>query len=543
MKKLIIICGVLLVLASLMPVMRPLTATPIDQTRETIGAFTGPRNGTQQDDNIKASLDLLHTKSNPTGVITSGNTWYVDSAETTGTENGKTWATATDTIDEAINLASAGDTILVADGHAETVSAANGFDADVAGISIIGLGSGERRPTITFDDTASDVAIGAAGVTIKNIRFLAGVSGVVRGISVEATGDSFTLENCEFPEPTTSSWEFVRAILVATGANYGMYKNNVAYSADADGATNWLDLDAGVQTGTTVIGNTIIGDYDEGIIHSDDIDLEVIITDNNLTNLDAGEHCIEFTANATGMCARNILQTDVITTALDNGTMSCHGNTWSTPTADVEAVPVNPILDSVTNLIGVDDASNLGVTTNVTADADGSILERLEQLDVDTSAIITDTAAMQPIQEYSITASVATIASGEDVLFTVAGGPIKIVEIIGIVTSGIQAQSTLINYNVAVTTPAGDVPFATDGTALEINGDAAGTLYTWNGVIANDLVATTAGVALGLASGTTTGLIVPPGDIELSSTAASTGAITFYMRYIPLSSSSAVTAP
>ena len=104
-------------------------------------------------------------------------------------------------------------------------------------------------------------------------------------------------------------------------------------------------------------------------------------------------------------------------------------------------------------------------------------------------------------------------------------------------------QSTLINYNVAVTTPSGDVVFGTDGTALEINNDDPGALYTWSGVIAADLVATDAGVALGMASGATTGLIVPPGDIELRSTAASSGTIDFSMRYQPLDEGVTVTAP
>lgn len=177
---------------------------------------------------------------------------------------------------------------------------------------------------------------------------------------------------------------------------------------------------------------------------------------------------------------------------------------------------------------------------------DDNIKASLDLAHTDLDAIIVDgtqAAAQVALETKSISTSIATIAANEDVLFTVAGGPIKIIEIVGIVTGTIQAQSTLINYNVAVTTPSGDVVFGTDGTALEINADAAGTLYTWDGVIANDLTATTSGVALGLASGATTGLIVPPGDIELSSTAASTGTITFYMRYQPLSASSVVTAP
>ena len=35
--------------------------TRVNTTRERLGGFTGPENGSAQDDNIKASLDLAHT--------------------------------------------------------------------------------------------------------------------------------------------------------------------------------------------------------------------------------------------------------------------------------------------------------------------------------------------------------------------------------------------------------------------------------------------------------------------------------------------------
>lgn len=250
-------------------------------------------------------------------------------------------------------------------------------------------------------------------------------------------------------------------------------------------------------------------------------------------------------ANTTGLIVDNVVVCNVATAGAAIVAADCFlaGNTYSETEGGIDAPPSWIQTDSVLNMIGVDDADNLALTSTVAANADGSILERLEQIDVDTSAILVDTAELQPAAEKCIKASITTIASGQDVLFTVAGGPIKIIEIVGICTGVIQSQSTLINYNVAVTDPAGDVVFGTDGTALEINADAAGTLYTWSGVIAADLVATTSGVALGMASGTTTGLIVPPGDIELSSTAASTGTIDFSMRYVPLNESVVVTAP
>ena len=76
------------------------------------------------------------------GIETSGNVWYVDSGAT-GTDAGTSWTNAALTVDAAINLATAsnGDLIRVAAGHAESFAAADGFDLDKAGITIIHHGA------------------------------------------------------------------------------------------------------------------------------------------------------------------------------------------------------------------------------------------------------------------------------------------------------------------------------------------------------------------------------------------------------------------
>ncbi len=249
------------------------------------------------------------------------------------------------------------------------------------------------------------------------------------------------------------------------------------------------------------------------------------------------------------------------------GFQALNAATYTQPTyASMDAVPT---ADATTNVYSRDvignktDAAAAGavsttesimayakqaVTAGITAQADLDILtgasgaNLLTATQASIDAIEADTVVMQPVQEMAISKTVTTIMSGNNDLFAVAGGPIKILEIVAYVTTVIEGKSCLINYNIDPTAPATDTPFATDGTALEINADAADTLYTWDGVIANDLTATTNGVALGNAA--FSGLIVPVGSIELAAVVATsaTGAITTYMRYIPLSTSSVVTA-
>lgn len=102
------------------------------------------------------------------------------------------------TIDYAIGKCTAdrGDIIFVKAGHTETVDSAADINADVAGISIIGLGVGKNKPTITFSTlTTATFAIGANNVLIRGLRFVAGVNALATPIDVNNTA---IIQDCEF---------------------------------------------------------------------------------------------------------------------------------------------------------------------------------------------------------------------------------------------------------------------------------------------------------------------------------------------------------
>lgn len=102
------------------------------------------------------------------------------------------------TIDYAIGKCTAnrGDVIMVKPGHAETISAASGITADVAGVAIVGLGSYDNRPTITFDTaTTADIVVSAANVSFYNLLLKPNFADIVRLISSTAVGTSIV--NCE----------------------------------------------------------------------------------------------------------------------------------------------------------------------------------------------------------------------------------------------------------------------------------------------------------------------------------------------------------
>jgi len=151
----------------------------------------------------------LFSRRQPGGVFTivderqgSGNIWWVDSgsavavdAAGAGMNPEKPFAT----IDYAIGQCEEnnGDIIYVVEGHTETVIAAGGITCDKAGISIIGLGVGSDRPTITFTTAdTGDIEIDSANVRIKNMIFVGGFESLAAMIDVDAA--YFTIEDCDF---------------------------------------------------------------------------------------------------------------------------------------------------------------------------------------------------------------------------------------------------------------------------------------------------------------------------------------------------------
>ena len=140
------------------------------------------------------------------------------------------------TLDYAIGQCTAnkGDTIVVLPNHAETITGVGGITADIAGINIIGQGVGAARPTFLMDG-ATDVTfvVSAANVTVQNMFFKAGHSGVVTCFNI--TAGSCNLINLEFGNNTTNE-NFVTPIKATSTAD-----NN------ADGLTvigcKWFTID------------------------------------------------------------------------------------------------------------------------------------------------------------------------------------------------------------------------------------------------------------------------------------------------------------
>ncbi len=233
----------------------------------------------------------------PTG-LGRGDTYYVDDAR--AGKSGTSPEEAVATLDEAFALCTAnqGDTIVVLPDHEETVTGAAGIAHDVAGVSVIGLGTGNQRPRFLMDaGTAVSYAISAADAYVENLVFAGGHNGIVLCFDITAVGA--TLKDIEFEDNTTDE-HFLTAIKATSTTDNNADRLTIDgckyYTLDS-GALEFLELNADVDDltftnnfycadaatagkmilqatgkdlrGTKIIGNTLISGMTTGDIFID----------------------------------------------------------------------------------------------------------------------------------------------------------------------------------------------------------------------------------------------------------------------------------
>ena len=138
------------------------------------------------------------------------------------------------TIDAAIGActANAGDVIYVLPGHTEAVTATS-LNVDVAGVSIVGLGQGSLKPTLTFAATSSAINVTAANCRLQNLRLQAAVGDVVTAVLHATAAQNTQYIDIEFY--ATSTFNFINCYtLGAANISDGCrWERNYLRTADA----------------------------------------------------------------------------------------------------------------------------------------------------------------------------------------------------------------------------------------------------------------------------------------------------------------------
>lgn len=200
------------------------------------------------------------------------------------------------TLDYAIGqcLASRGDIIFLKPGHAEAVSSATALALDVAGVAIIGLGSGSLRPTLTLDTaTTATIGITAANITIQNVRISANFADIVSAFTLVAA-PYFALENVEV-RATATDMNFLHVIDTGTVTNdcIGMSVRNCRW-LEPDAATLGMFLVDGSNADWDVSDNFVVN----GNATADTAAIFTIAAGKLLTNLRCFRNNVQITGNS-----------------------------------------------------------------------------------------------------------------------------------------------------------------------------------------------------------------------------------------------------
>ena len=143
--------------------------------------------------------------------------------------------------------ASGDDIIYIAPGYTESITAAGDIDINNAHVTIIGLGEGNQRPTLTFDTaTTADLNVDGAGVTFENIRFdCTGIDALVAPLDVNAAACTF--RNCEFITGDGGG-QCINAIVTDATASYMLVDDCVFEGGQNPGTTSAIRIVGGTNT-------------------------------------------------------------------------------------------------------------------------------------------------------------------------------------------------------------------------------------------------------------------------------------------------------
>ena len=469
------------------------------------------------------------------------------------------------TLDFAVGqcVANRGDIVFVLPGYVDVLSAADAIDVDVAGVSIIGLGTGAMQPRIGFDNTAATFAIDAVNVTVEGLNFRAEVAACVKGVDVKSGADDFVLRNNRFTALTVGTHEFNDAVFVLT-SDRGVVEGNYFDQDEgaAQSAVHWSTACLGL----TIQNNYVAGDYAVACLEDEGTASEqILIKENTLINgvhggLNALE-CIQLVAGTTGSIEDNNLYCNVAAGAAIVSAGTFRMNNTHSATADSAPLETSAsagwqTIDDASNPLGIDDSNNVYDSGNVTANEDGSVLERLERLqeavNVGTgTALGANTSLLDNIVgsgtsglsaslgKYVATSAIDLYDGMTTVVYTVAGGQVLVTSFTIETTVGaLDATAAATKFTANPT-----VGVDTDMCAtLDVTADPVGTIHGITGIPGDAMIGAGAGTAQGM---TTKGIVVNTGTIDCISAADSnlgnSALQTVRLTYIPITPGATVT--
>lgn len=282
-----------------------------------------------------------------------GREWFVSSAVTNAADNTAAGRNKTYpfnslgylfTNSTITGLVAAGDVVHVGPGHTETIASATACAIAESGIHVIGHGGVTNRPTFTVTTlTTANIPVTGANNTFENLRFVAGKQSgddVAAIFTLTGAGNQFI--NCEFRDGGATN-QAQSYIVISTGANDTKILGCHFLLTPTDtGCNQAISIEPASSVSRTHIRHCVIhGDFANAAINSTKAHLECLIEGNDLWNAQSGDHCIQFSAAATGTirfntCYLNGTLSDTL--PIDKGSCGAYENYACDADADKSAV-------------------------------------------------------------------------------------------------------------------------------------------------------------------------------------------------------------
>lgn len=159
-----------------------------------------------------------------------GNEWFADSVNGKTGATGQSWETALNTITAAVAKASAGDTIYCRGSFTEAVT------VEVAGLRIIGCGTGPKEAQWTADADAVALTISANYVEIANVYFKVPAYSAGTPAAIQIGGANYAkIHHCRFQGQTASHQAIYSPVCDSDNVEISdcdfMYLNTSTYGA------------------------------------------------------------------------------------------------------------------------------------------------------------------------------------------------------------------------------------------------------------------------------------------------------------------------
>lgn len=529
-------------------------------------------------------------------VSRTGDVYWVDYNGTNSSDNTSSgsYEIPFKTLDYAVGRCTAnnGDIINIKEGHTETITASTLCAIDVAGLTVVGMGSGADRPTFTVStDATATITISGTSTKLKNILVIGALDGLNTAVTV--SGNDCDLD---FEYRDTSSTVEADIVVAASGDRLKLNLRVIGFAGDQmdqavtlSGVDNArINIDFFGKVGTAVVDMlTACTDIEvRGTMYvsgTTDGSKNVVDTAGTSTwYMDVVDAAAG--ARYTGGSASTVASDDVSILASTLGTVATAAATGAVTATDnamgyikqlvtelqvVDAYFDVPTADATTDttmrdVVGKknDAAVNAVATTkSVMAYAKGIVNEiTVPTADVADNGFINDvignktdaavgavtttkslmgylkgvlnavTAGTLSIQERVAVSATAVMVNG-DTIFTVAGGPIEIVGLWSECVTANDGTASTLQYSVTHAT-LGDVTIS--GASGSLASVAAGSHVTLQSTALNTAALLSTEGATIHATGPSR-ILMQPGAIKVViGTGSTTGTWKHYLRYKPM---------